>query len=129
MLKRQSKYIAVTLLLVVALILACSPKTLELKPEEEANRVYYENILDHATATKKFAEAVMKYNLHYNTADEETKTFLRSEVDPLWVQASNALDAWEVAIKSGQSGEDEIMTYKRLKSQLLLKLPDMIWSD
>lgn len=108
---------------------ACSSKTIDLKPEEEVNRVYYERVLEHATATKKFAEAAMKYNLHYDAADEETKAFLKAEVDPLWIQTSNALDAWEVAIKGGQTGEDEIMVYKRLKTQLLLKLPDMVWGE
>lgn len=114
-------------LLAVVLLMACSQKTLQLKPEEEPNRAYYEHILDHSQAVQKFAEAAMKYNLHYNAADPETQAFLNKEVDPLWIKASDALDAWEVAIKAGGTGESEIMAYKRIKTQILLQVPDL-WS-
>lgn len=128
MLRRQSRLVAV--LLAVVLLAACGPqKKIDLKPEEEPNRAYYEHLLDHANATKKFAQAAMKYNLHYEAADQETQAFLKDKVDPLWIQASDALDAWEVAIKAGASGEDEIMAYKRIKTQILLKVPDLIWSE
>lgn len=120
---------AAVVLLTVVLLLACTHKQLDLKPEQEKDRAYYEQVYTHATATQKFAEAAMKYNLHYKAADPETQAFLKKEVDPLWIQASDALDVWEVAIKGGKSGEDEIMAYKRLKTQILLKLPDLLWSD
>jgi len=111
------------------LIVSCTPKKIVLTPEQEKDRGYYERILVHATAVQKFAEAVVKYNIHYNAADAQTKAWLTENLDPLWIQASDALDVWEAAIKGGQTGEDEIMTYKRLKSAILLKLPDLIWSD
>ena len=94
--KRQSRLIVV--LLSVILLVSCFPKKqIVLKPEEEKDRAYYERILAHSQATQKFAEAAMKYNLHYDAADPETQAFLTKEVDPLWVQASNALDFWETA--------------------------------
>ena len=86
MLKRQSKLIVV--LLSLLLIVSCAKKQLQLKPEEEKDRAYYEHLLAHAQATQKYAEAAMKYNLHVKAADPETKAFFVKEVDPLWVQSA-----------------------------------------
>lgn len=127
--KRRSHLYVIIAILSVFLLISCTPKKLELKPEQEKDRAYYERLLDHATAQKKFAEAEVKYNIHYDAADQATKDWLTENVDPLWIKASDALDLWGAAIKGGQSGEDEIMIYKRLKSEILLKLPDLIWTD
>lgn len=116
-------------LLSIVLLIACTTPGLKLTPDQEKDRVYYQRVLDHATAVKKFAQAEAKYNVHYENTDAATKAFLKEKVDPLWIQASDALDAWKAAITGGQSGEDEIMAYKRLKSAILAKLPDLIWSD
>ena len=125
---RQHSRLLVVLLSLL-LIVSCAKKQLQLKPEEEPNRAYYEHLLTHAQATQKYAEAAMKYNLHVEAADPETKAFFVKEVDPLWLQANDALDAWEIAIKAGSSGENEIMAYKRIKTQILLKLPNLVWGD
>jgi len=117
------------ILMTILLVVSCTHKKIVLTPEQEKDRGYYERVLVHATAVQKFAEAVVKYNIHYDAADAQMKAWLTDNLDLLWIQASDALDVWEAAIKGGQSGEDEIMTYKRLKSQILLKLPDLIWSD
>jgi len=113
----------------ILLVVSCTPKKIVLAPEQEKDRGYYDRVLVHATAVQKFAEAEVKYNIHYDAADTQTKAWLTENLDPLWIQASDALDVWEVSIKGGQTGEDEIMAYKRLKSMILLKLPDLLWSD
>ena len=127
--RRRNLTIAVVAVLSAILVMACAQKKLELAPEQEKDRAYYELLLDHADAQKKFAEAELKYNTYYDAADKATKDYLTENVDPLWVQASDALDIWETAIKGGGTGEDELMAYKRLKSVILMKLPDLIWSD
>ena len=116
-------------LLAVVILIACNGKTLQLKPEEEPNRAYYEHLLMHSQAVQKFAEAAMKYNLHFDAADPATQDVLVKEVDPLWLKASDALDAWEVAIKAGKTGESEIEAYKRIKTQILLAVPDLLWGE
>lgn len=115
------------ILIVLLLLIGCSGRELVLQPEQEHDRNYYARKLVYTDTLKKFVQAQVKYNIHYEAADQETRKFLRDEVDPLWLQASTALDVWNSIIESRLPDDDAMADFKAIKTQILLKLPDLIW--
>ena len=112
------------------LVVGCSLKReIVLTPEQEADRTYYAAKLVHADYLEKFANAERKYNVHYAVADTATQNWLTENVDQLWVDASDMLDAWKDVIEARQDPTDEMEAFKLLKTQILLKVSGLVWED
>lgn len=118
------------LLLVLGFVVSCTaPQKLVLTPDQQKDEAFYQRKLDFANAQKQFAEAERNYNIYYDSAKPETQAWLTANVDKLWVDANDAMNLWETAINAGETGEDEIASYQRIKSAILLKLPSLIWGS
>lgn len=117
-------------LLVLGFVVSCTaPQKLVLTPDQQKDEAFYQRKLDFANAQKRFAEAEQNYNIYYEAAKPGTQEWLTENVDQLWVDANDAMNLWETAINAGETGEDEIASYKRIKSAILLKLPSLIWGS
>ena len=99
----------------------------KLTPEQEAGRAYYEAILTHADAVKKYGMALKKYNLWVDEADPETKAFLIENVIKLWLKADETLEAWGSIVEAGKDPDMEIANYKAIKTKILMQIPKLDW--
>jgi predicted small lipoprotein YifL len=114
----------ISIILVVFLLVGCGYKQVVLTPDQEANRLYYEQKNQHNSAVKKFTQMLIKYNLW---CERPEYTDACAAVDPFVVKANKALDTWEKLIDSREpiagSDEDYQTALKNLKTEMLMNLP------
>lgn len=73
-------------------------------------------------ADKEIAQSLVKYNDYYARASDEEKAEWKKSIDPLFIAADKALDAWELAIDDNLDPAVQEQMYLELKSDLFILL-------
>lgn len=115
------------LFLAVSLV-GCGAKQVVLTPDQEKDRLYFEQKNQHNHALKFFTEVLTKYNDWCESPGYEE---VCAVVDPYWTKANTALDTWGEVIEKREplAGSQEAYrnALKRLKTKMLMKIPDFDW--
>lgn len=73
-------------------------------------------------ADKEIAQSLAKYNDYYAMASDEEKADWKKNIDPLFVAADKALDAWALAIIKDMDPLRQEQMYLDLKRELFIWL-------
>lgn len=115
--RRQFK-VLINLILILALVVGC---TALLKKEpatpEEAHKMA---LLDYDAALQWYTKQARIYEIHYQAADPELQAKWKTEIDPIFFDAKDALDIWGKAVKGGGFGKGAEADFEEQYTKLLL---------
>ncbi len=76
-------------------------------------------------ALKEFTLTLQDYNRHYAMADEATQAKWKAKYDPIFREASGALDDWEEALDKNWDPTTTEQIYLKLKAKVLALMLDV----
>ncbi len=76
-------------------------------------------------AMKEFTLTLQDYNRHYAMADEATQAVWKEKYDPIFREASGALDDWEEALDKNWDPTTTEQIYLKLKAKILALMLDV----
>lgn len=113
MIKIAKQLIIMAMLFVATLLFlsSCIPMQPEGPPPTPAEtyltaRMVFNGLLEDYVAQKKIA-------------DPATKSRWTQEIDPWFIRGASALDAWKVAVRSGEDPQGQMQAYLEIKNQLM----------
>lgn len=115
---RQNKVILLVLLLAFGIMACAGPQTNVKKVDPlVASAVAY------GQALQEYVNAGATYKMWFEAAPPEIQAEWRETISPVFKDAKDALDMWQMFIEEGQLPDDAtVEDWKRLKTKMLIKM-------
>jgi hypothetical protein len=105
--KRNFIGIILALFLVVGCMVGCATTDQPLTKED----AYKVALMSYDKALVWYTRAANTYEMHYQAAPLHVRRDWKERVDPVFLDAKDALDAWRDILKAGSLGTDEQTTW------------------
>ena len=106
-----------TVCLMAALLTGCATVELNKMTQED---VYKVALMTYDKALQWYTASANTYEMHYQAAPPDVKADWKERVDPVFLDAKEALDTWGEILKAGKPGSGEQKTWDEWVFKLAL---------